>query len=118
MISLHPVLADSASTLSLTSYAYIFALAGFLGFVLISKVPSILHTPLMSGTNAIHGIILVGAIALCANAHGWISITLSTIAVALGAINVFGGFVVTDRILEMFRGSARGNASAKEAAHE
>src|SRR5579883_1476549 len=93
--------------------AYIFVLAAFLGFVLISKVPSILHTPLMSGTNAIHGIILVGAIALASSAQGWISISLSTLAVVLGAINVVGGFVVTDRILEMFRGSTT-RAARKE----
>jgi H+-translocating NAD(P) transhydrogenase subunit alpha len=104
---------------SLVFDAYIFVLAAFIGFVLISKVPSILHTPLMSGTNAIHGIILVGAIALAANAHGWISVTIATVAVLLGTINVVGGFVVTDRILEMFRGSSRGAAnSRKVAGHE
>jgi NAD(P) transhydrogenase subunit alpha len=104
---------------SLVFDAYIFVLAAFIGFVLISKVPSILHTPLMSGTNAIHGIILVGAISLAAGAHGWISVTIATAAVTLGTVNVVGGFVVTDRILEMFRGSARTKASVrKPAAHE
>jgi NAD(P) transhydrogenase subunit alpha len=104
---------------SLVFDAYIFVLAAFIGFVLISKVPSILHTPLMSGTNAIHGIILVGAIALAADAHGWISVTIATAAVLLGTVNVVGGFVVTDRILEMFRGTSRGAArSGKAAGHE
>jgi len=101
---------------SLVFDAYIFVLAAFIGFVLIAKVPSILHTPLMSGTNAIHGIILVGAIALAASAHGWISVTIATVAVLLGAINVVGGFVVTDRILEMFRGSSQGKARSQKAA--
>ena len=101
---------------SLVFDAYIFVLAAFIGFVLISKVPSILHTPLMSGTNAIHGIILVGAISLAAGAHGWISVTIATAAVTLGTVNVVGGFVVTDRILEMFRGSARTKASVRKPA--
>jgi NAD(P) transhydrogenase subunit alpha len=86
--------------------AYIFVLAAFLGFLIISKVPSILHTPLMSGTNAIHGVVLVGAITLASEAHGWISITISALAVLLGTLNVVGGFVVTDRILGMFRRKA------------
>jgi proton-translocating NAD(P)+ transhydrogenase subunit alpha len=81
---------------------YIFVLAAFIGFQVISRVPSILHTPLMSGTNAIHGIILVGAIALASSAQGWLSITIAVLAVFLGTINVVGGFVVTDRILHMF----------------
>jgi H+-translocating NAD(P) transhydrogenase subunit alpha len=101
---------------SLVFDAYIFVLAAFIGFVLISKVPSILHTPLMSGTNAIHGIILVGAISLAAGAHGWISVTIATAAVTLGTVNVVGGFVVTDRILEMFRGSTRARPSARKPA--
>jgi NAD(P) transhydrogenase subunit alpha len=103
---------------SLIFDAYIFVLACFLGFVVISKVPSILHTPLMSGTNAIHGVILVGAIALASSAHGWISITISTVAVMLGTINVVGGFVVTDRILGMFRRSPATVAGKRTAGHE
>lgn len=104
---------------SLVFDAYIFVLAAFIGFVLISKVPSILHTPLMSGTNAIHGIILIGGIDIATTAHGWISVTIGTAAVLLGAINVVGGFVVTDRILEMFRGSAtRKQEPKKVAAHD
>jgi NAD(P) transhydrogenase subunit alpha len=97
---------------------YIFALAVFLGFQLIAKVPSILHTPLMSGTNAIHGIILVGAIALAATATGWISLSISALAVVLGTVNVVGGFVVTDRILGMFKRKATTPPSGEAARHE
>src|SRR5579862_9226950 len=96
---------------------YIFALAVFLGFQLIAKVPSILHTPLMSGTNAIHGIILVGAIALASTATGWISLTISTLAVVLGTVNVVGGFVVTDRILGMFKRKPTSPPSEEAARH-
>ena len=83
--------------------AYIFVLALFVGFQLISKVPSVLHTPLMSGTNAIHGIILVGAIVLAGAAKGTLGVTIAAVAVFLATMNVVGGFVVTDRILEMFK---------------
>ena len=79
-------------------------LAIFVGFEVISKVPTILHTPLMSGTNAIHGIILVGAIAIAAHAANPAQIVLGLVAVVLATTNVVGGFVVTDRMLEMFRG--------------
>ena len=82
----------------------IFVLAIFVGFEVISKVPTILHTPLMSGTNAIHGIILVGAILIAATAHDPLQIALGLVAVILATINVVGGFVVTDRMLEMFKG--------------
>ena len=82
----------------------IFVLAIFIGFEVISKVPTILHTPLMSGTNAIHGIILVGAILIAATASDPLQIILGLIAVILATINVVGGFVVTDRMLEMFKG--------------
>ncbi len=84
-----------------------FVLAVFVGIEVISKVPTILHTPLMSGTNAIHGIILVGAILIAANASTPVHIVLGFIAVILATINVVGGFVVTDRMLEMFRGRER-----------
>ena len=82
----------------------ILALAIFLGFEVISKVPTLLHTPLMSGTNAIHGIVIVGAILVAGAADpdlltGWVGFA----AVVLGAANVVGGFVVTDRMLEMFK---------------
>jgi NAD(P) transhydrogenase subunit alpha len=72
----------------------------------ISKVPTILHTPLMSGTNAIHGIILVGAIVIASNATSPLNIAIGLVAVTLATTNVVGGFVVTDRMLEMFKGRA------------
>lgn len=81
---------------------YIFVLAVFIGFQLISKVPSVLHTPLMSATNAIHGIILVGALTLASTVHGPFAVAISVAAVFLATLNVVGGFVVTDRILGMF----------------
>ena len=81
----------------------IFILAVFTGFEVISKVPVVLHTPLMSGTNAIHGIILVGGMLTLASAEGFVEIAAGFIAVVLGAANVFGGFMVTDRMLQMFR---------------
>ena len=82
----------------------IFVLSVFLGFEVISKVPSVLHTPLMSGTNAIHGIILVGAIAVLATADTALLKLIGFLAVLLATLNVVGGFVVTDRMLEMFKG--------------
>jgi len=81
-----------------------FVLAIFVGIEVISKVPTILHTPLMSGTNAIHGIILIGAILIAANATSPLEIILGFVAVLLATLNVVGGFVVTDRMLEMFKG--------------
>lgn len=82
---------------------FVFMLAIFLGFELISKVPSTLHTPLMSGSNAISGITLIGAMAsLQTDAHGFAAL-LGTLAVALAAVNVVGGYLVTDRMLEMFK---------------
>jgi NAD(P) transhydrogenase subunit alpha len=83
----------------------ILVLAIFLGFEVISKVPTLLHTPLMSGTNAIHGIVVVGAMLVAgAVAGGTFGEVVGFIAVVLGAANVVGGFVVTDRMLEMFKG--------------
>jgi H+-translocating NAD(P) transhydrogenase subunit alpha len=80
-------------------------LAGFVGYAVISKVPNTLHTPLMSGTNAIHGIVVLGGIVLLATgvAEGALTKGLLTFAVAFGTINVVGGFLVTDRMLEMFK---------------
>ena len=89
----------------LVEFTY-FVLAVFVGFEVISKVPTILHTPLMSGTNAIHGIILVGAILIAAGADSPVTVVLGLIAVTLATTNVVGGFVVTDRMLEMFKGRA------------
>ncbi len=82
---------------------YIFLLAIFVGFEVISKVPVVLHTPLMSGTNAIHGIVMLGGMLVLAEAQGPLQIWLGFAAVVLGAANLFGGFVVTDRMLEMFK---------------
>ena len=81
-----------------------FVLAVFVGIEVISKVPTMLHTPLMSGTNAIHGIILVGALLIAAGANSPVTIVLGFLAVVLATTNVVGGFVVTDRMLEMFKG--------------
>jgi len=81
-----------------------FVLAVFVGIEVISKVPTMLHTPLMSGTNAIHGIILVGALLIAAGANSPVTAILGFVAVVLATTNVVGGFVVTDRMLEMFKG--------------
>jgi NAD(P) transhydrogenase subunit alpha len=81
----------------------IFVLAVFVGIEVISKVSSTLHTPLMSGANAIHGVILIGAILVAGSAESGIVLALALVAVALAAINMVGGFVVTDRMLMMFR---------------
>ncbi|HVB00973.1 MAG TPA: NAD(P) transhydrogenase subunit alpha [Acidimicrobiales bacterium] len=81
----------------------VFALSVFVGIEVISKVPSVLHTPLMSGTNAIHGVILVGSMIVLGNSRGTAQLVLGIIAVILATINVVGGFVVTDRMLEMFK---------------
>jgi NAD(P) transhydrogenase subunit alpha len=82
---------------------YVFILAMFVGFEVISRVPSVLHTPLMSATNAIHGIVVLGAMLVAGAADTLLLQVLGFIAVVFGAANVFGGFVVTDRMLEMFR---------------
>ncbi len=81
----------------------ILVLAAFVGFEVISKVPNTLHTPLMSATNAIHGIVLLGGLYLIGPADGFLNELLLVIAIAFGTINVVGGFLVTDRMLEMFR---------------
>jgi NAD(P) transhydrogenase subunit alpha len=82
---------------------YVFILAMFVGFEVISRVPSVLHTPLMSATNAIHGIVVLGAMLVAGAADTLLLQVLGFIAVVFGAANVFGGFVVTDRMLEMFK---------------
>ena len=82
---------------------YVFILAIFVGFEVISRVPSVLHTPLMSATNAIHGIVVLGAMLVAGAADTMLLKILGFIAVVFGAANVFGGFVVTDRMLEMFK---------------
>jgi NAD(P) transhydrogenase subunit alpha len=88
---------------------YVFVLAIFVGFEVISKVPQMLHTPLMSGSNAISGITIVGAIVVAGRVESPISTVLAVIAVAFAMINVVGGFMVTDRMLQMFK--ARGDSS-------
>ncbi len=89
----------------------ILVLAGFVGFAVISKVPNTLHTPLMSGTNAIHGIVIVGGLlVLGLSGHGTLNKILLVIAIAFGTINVVGGFLVTDRMLGMFKGRPGGGA--------
>ena len=83
----------------------IFALSLFIGYEVITKVPSTLHTPLMSGSNAISGIVIVGAMIIVSNANGILAIIISVIAIILATINVVGGFMVTDRMLAMFKRS-------------
>lgn len=89
---------------------FVFVLAIFLGFELISKVPSTLHTPLMSGSNAISGITMIGAIASLKGEHHTLALILGTLSVALATINVVGGYAVTDRMLEMFKKKDQGGA--------
>jgi H+-translocating NAD(P) transhydrogenase subunit alpha len=115
---------------TLTTNLAILVLAGFIGFVVISKVPNTLHTPLMSGTNAIHGIVLLGGLLIVGfSGGGTFNKIILVIAIAFGTINVVGGFLVTDRMLEMFKSrpkpvardaeggvDARGGASAGSAA--
>ncbi|MBX7225129.1 MAG: NAD(P) transhydrogenase subunit alpha [Chitinophagales bacterium] len=82
---------------------YIVILSIFLGIEVIEKVPSVLHTPLMSGANAIHGVVIIGSIIVMGQADNLLAIILGFLAVILGTLNVVGGFVVTDRMLEMFK---------------
>ncbi len=88
---------------TIVSLLYVFMLAAFLGYLVISKVPPLLHTPLMSATNAISGISVVGAIVLAGSQHDRISTFLGVIAVISATINVVGGFMITDRMLRMFQ---------------
>jgi H+-translocating NAD(P) transhydrogenase subunit alpha len=81
----------------------IFVLAVFVGFELISRVPTMLHTPLMSGTNAIHGIVLIGAMLILGSTDSGLEKALAFVAVVFGTINIVGGFLVTNRMLEMFK---------------
>src|SRR5919106_6482236 len=89
---------------ALITALFILVLAAFVGYEVVSKVPTMLHTPLMSGANAIHGVIVVGAMLVAATADSVVATILALLAVILGTINVVGGFVVTDRMLEMFKG--------------
>jgi proton-translocating NAD(P)+ transhydrogenase subunit alpha len=88
--------------MSLMTEVTIFVLAAFVGFEVISKVPTTLHTPLMSQTNAIHGIIMLGGLIVIGTADGTLDKVIGTIAIAFGTINIVGGFMVTDRMLGMF----------------
>jgi NAD(P) transhydrogenase subunit alpha len=81
----------------------IFILSIFVGFEVVSKVSTVLHTPLMSGANAIHGVVVMGAIIVAGKATNALELSIALVAVLLGAINLVGGFVVTDRMLEMFK---------------
>ena len=94
----------------------IFVLSVFLGIELISRVPTLLHTPLMSGTNAIHGIVLIGGMLILGSADSTLEQTLAFIAVVFGTVNIVGGFLVTDRMLDMFKrkteSEARGSRQA------
>lgn len=92
----------------------VFVLAAFLGFEVISKVPSILHTPLMSGSNAIHGVILVGAMIIASQAHGALQTSLAFVAVFLATLNIVGGVVVTDRMLDMFKSRQQAKPGQRE----
>jgi H+-translocating NAD(P) transhydrogenase subunit alpha len=103
-------------SLTLIFQIYVFILAGFVGFIIISKVPPLLHTPLMSATNAISGISLVGAIVSAGGQYGTLSTILGFIAVICAATNVVAGFLITDRMLAMFgrrKETAAGDAKAK-----
>jgi NAD(P) transhydrogenase subunit alpha len=101
--------------MSLITEIAILVLAGFVGFAVISKVPNTLHTPLMSGTNAIHGIVLLGGLVVIgASGNGTLNKILLVIAIAFGTINVVGGFLVTDRMLEMFKGKRPDRAAAED----
>jgi NAD(P) transhydrogenase subunit alpha len=90
---------------------YVFVLAGFVGYQVIARVPPLLHTPLMSATNAISGISLVGSLVLAGSDHGLVSTVLGTIAVTAATINVVGGFMITDRMLRMFKKGGRDDRS-------
>jgi NAD(P) transhydrogenase subunit alpha len=95
---------------------YIVILMIFVGIEVIGHVPSVLHTPLMSGANAIHGVVIIGAIIVMGKAehNNYVALTLGFLAVVVGTLNVVGGFVVTDRMLEMFKGkSKKQNTSSK-----
>jgi NAD(P) transhydrogenase subunit alpha len=91
------------SPFALLAALFVLVLAAVVGYEVVSKVPTMLHTPLMSGANAVHGVIVVGAMLVAATAEGPLRIVLALVGVTLGTINVVGGFVVTDRMLEMFR---------------
>ena len=105
--------ADTSSTTNeLVVELVIFVLATYVGVEIIKKVPTILHTPLMSGSNAISGITIVGSIVVAGNAVGLLSSTFGFLAVVLAMINVMGGYLVTDRMLQMFKKGAEGKTES------
>ena len=108
--------AAGGSDTGIVAFLTVFALAAFVGIEVVSKVPSILHTPLMSGSNAIHGIVLVGALVVMGEAQGTAQLVLGFLAVFLATLNIVGGFVVTDRMLEMFKSKPNERAKAPAAA--
>jgi NAD(P) transhydrogenase subunit alpha len=95
---------------------YIVILMIFVGIEVIGRVPSVLHTPLMSGANAIHGVVIIGAIIVMGKAEpgNYLALTLGFLAVILGTLNVVGGFVVTDRMLEMFRSKSKNQKTSSK----
>jgi NAD(P) transhydrogenase subunit alpha len=95
---------------------YIFMLAAFTGYEVIARVPVILHTPLMSGSNFVHGIVLVGAMVALGHAQGTLELVIGFIGVVLGAGNAVGGYVVTERMLEMFKSSGQ-NQNKNKGSH-
>jgi H+-translocating NAD(P) transhydrogenase subunit alpha len=97
-----------------TALLAIFVLSVFIGFEVVSKVSTTLHTPLMSGANAIHGIILVGSVLVTGTSTSAIAVTVGLLAIVLATVNLVGGFVVTDRMLEMFKGRQKPGGSAGE----
>ncbi len=92
----------------------VLVLSVFLGIELISRVPTLLHTPLMSGTNAIHGVVLIGGMLVLGSADSTLEKTLAFIAVVFGTVNIVGGFLVTDRMLDMFKRKPEGRAENRE----
>jgi NAD(P) transhydrogenase subunit alpha len=117
---LHPTVVSAARVVASADHTSqirllaVFVLALFLGFEVISKVSSTLHTPLMSGTNAIHGVIMVGAILVLGAAHSTAAKVIGVSALILATVNAVGGFVVTDRMLAMFRRPRAGGVREKD----
>ena len=110
----HPPGGGGGIDAQLVAELTIFALAIFVGIEVISKVPTMLHTPLMSGTNAIHGIVLIGAMLVVGHADSTLEQVLGFVAVVFGTINIVGGFLVTDRMLEMFKRRPGDDAETRE----